>query len=65
MYVVVDIGCIECGEPSDVVAVFALEADADRFAGTYTDPGHRWGHPGWYGQHSVQVFKLPEVSDAA
>lgn len=56
-FVVVNIGCIECGVSSNIVGVFADEAEAERVAdacGTAYD----WREGG---QNSFRVFPLPEV----
>lgn len=58
-WLVFDIGCIECGEESRVVGVFAAEEKAKQAAEAYTDPESRWGRPEWHGEHSVAVFPLP------
>jgi len=54
MYVVVDIGCIECGEPTEVIGLYETYETAEeaRIArapqGTYFDGG----------QHAVQTFEV-------
>jgi hypothetical protein len=56
-WVVVNIGCIECGVSSDIVGVFDNEAEADRIAKVLDDKlDWREG-----GQNSFEVFPLPEV----
>lgn len=50
VYVVVDVGCIECGEPTSVKGVFLKPPDitlGEYFAG---------------GQHSVELFEV-EVTE--
>jgi hypothetical protein len=50
VFVVVDIGCIECGEPTDVLGIFKTEGEADA---AVQDPSYFNG-----GQHHVQVFEV-------
>lgn len=55
-YVVVNIGCLECGVSSNIVGVFSDEKEAERIARIcHTHYNWREG-----GQNSFQVFKLPE-----
>lgn len=57
-FLLMDIGCIECGESSTVVGVFDTEEAAQSARLAYLDPGTRWGKKGWIGQHSVEIFDL-------
>ena len=53
LFIVVDIGCIECGETSKVVGVFTSEDDAHALRDT-------WRKAGWRGgQHDYTVFVVP------
>lgn len=52
MFIVVDIGCIECGEGSRIVGVFALEEDAKTAASEAED----WQRDHWEGQHYFEIF---------
>ena len=58
MWILVNIGCIECGVSSEIVGVFTdkerAEAIAREFDETY---GWREG-----GQNSFQVFPMPETN---
>ena len=55
-YLVMNIGCIECGVSSNIVGLFADEARADAVAKACQDK-HDWRHGG---QNSYEVFELPE-----
>ncbi len=61
-FLVFDIGCIECGESSQPLALFESQDEALKFAEEYCDPKTYWGREEWHGQHSVQVFKLGKIS---
>lgn len=62
MYLVFDIGCIECGESSNVVGVYDTRVEADIVAEDWVSEDDYWGRPEWGGQHSVEVFELPPPS---
>lgn len=53
-YVVVDIGCIECGEKSYVLGVFDREEDAWSVANECELVQNK----NWEGQHSFEVFPV-------
>ena len=57
VFVAVDIGCIECGEDSNVLGIFATKAQADKVCDKARDDLKRW-----HGRHMFEVFeaKLPE-----
>ena len=57
-YLVMDIGCLECGEDSKIVGVFAEKWDAGLAQENYTDDESRWGRPEWHGQHSVEIHDI-------
>lgn len=62
-YVVVDIGCIECGESSNVVGIFDTIEQAEEAINQYitNEPdeiGFNWGRKEWHGQHSVEIFEV-------
>lgn len=57
MYIVVDIGCIECGVPSKIVGLFADKARADAVAAACEEK-YRWRE---HGQNNYEVFELPEA----
>lgn len=61
MWILVNIGCIECGVSSDVVGVFSDEARAKELAALLDDRmGWREG-----GQNAFEVFPMPEVNKIA
>jgi len=55
-YIVVNIGCIECGVSSDIVGVFANKERADAVASACDDK-YDWREGG---QNAFEVFELPE-----
>lgn len=59
MYIVINIGCIECGVSSNVVGVFAEEAKAQAVA-DFCDQKYAWRQDG---QNSFEVFPLPAPGD--
>lgn len=56
-WLVFDVGCIECGQDSEPVGLYATQEEADRVAKDYC-AGPRWGRPEWTGEHHVLVFDL-------
>lgn len=54
MWIVVEIGCIECGVPSNVVGVFPDKNAADSAARALTRSGPYRG-----GENRYDVFQLP------
>ena len=61
VFVAVDIGCIECGEDSNVLGIFATKEQADKVC----DKAREEQLKNWRGQHIFEVFesKLPEVGE--
>ena len=57
MWIVVNIGCIECGVSSKIVGVFSNEARASEIAAECKKT-HSWRD---YGQNEFGVFPLPEI----
>ena len=59
MFVAVDIGCIECGEDSNVLGIFTTKEQAETACGAASDKQVK----NWHGEHRFHVFeaKLPEV----
>lgn len=57
MWIVVNIGCIECGVSSNIVGVFTDEIRARELADTL-DETHNWRGGG---QNSFEVFPMPET----
>lgn len=56
-YVVIDIGCLECGESSNIVGAYSNKARADSIA-TRLNKNLSFTT----GQHAYEVFKLPELN---
>ena len=54
-WIVVNIGCIECGVSSKIVGVFTDEAQADDIAKTCRKT-HSWREGG---QNEFEVFQMP------
>lgn len=61
MWLVMNIGCIECGVSSAVVGVFADKAKADEIAAE-CDKKYEWREDG---QNAFEVFELPEAEQIA
>lgn len=57
MFIVVNIGCIECGVSSNIVGVFTTEAEAKAVA-ERCDDEFSWREGG---QNSFETFPVPEV----
>jgi hypothetical protein len=57
MWVVVNIGCIECGVSSGIVGVWSDKAEAERIAEACQHKYH-WRESG---QNRFEVFELPEA----
>lgn len=57
MFLVINIGCIECGVSSQVVGLFEYESDAIKIAEKANDK-YDWREGG---QNSFEVSPLPEV----
>lgn len=55
-YLVFDIGCIECGEPSGVVGLFDTAGEA-AIAAASASARHQ---ADWHGQHYFDVFDLSD-----
>lgn len=60
VFVAVDVGCIECGEDSNVIGIFATKAQAVKACDEAREQLENWR-----GQHMFEVFeaKLPEVGE--
>jgi hypothetical protein len=55
-WIVVNVGCIECGVSSNIVGVFTEQKRADEVAAQCNDK-HSWREGG---QNSFDVFPMPE-----
>ena len=55
-YVVVDIGCIECGEQSGVLGIFTDKKEAEKTAKKYKEKQAN----NWSGQHYFEIFEVKE-----
>jgi hypothetical protein len=57
-YIVVDIGCIECGESSDIIGVFDSREMAEWAVSD-------WEALGWRGgEHYYEIFDMPALNIA-
>ena len=59
-YILVDVGCIECGEPSNIIGTYQFKEHAIAVRDTYRIDGDSWGRPEWRGQHSLNIFEYSE-----
>ena len=57
-YIVVNIGCIECGVSSNIVGVFDDDIKANEIAAKLNDT-HEWREGG---QNAYEVFPMPELN---
>lgn len=62
-YLAFDIGCIECGEDSNVIGLYATRKKAEQAIEKYitNEPnefGTDWGRPEWRGQHICEIFEI-------
>lgn len=55
VYVAVDIGCIECGEPSAVLGVFGTEDAADAAVRVAWE---KWHDDAEAGTHNFEIFQI-------
>lgn len=53
VHVAVDIGCIECGEPSTVIGVYSDVAHAE----TALDAARDVQRKNWHGQHDFTIYE--------
>ncbi len=60
-FVLVDIGCIECGEDSRVVGLYESALVAESAWHLYRCETDKWGRPEWHGQHHHLVADLRTV----
>ena len=57
-WILVNIGCIECGVSTNIVGVFDDEEKAKELEGRLSD-SHGWREGG---QNSFEIFPMPEVN---
>lgn len=55
-YVVVDIGCIECGEESAILGIFNDKNKAEKVRKKYD----KIQEENWTGQHHFEIFEIKE-----
>lgn len=58
-YVALDIGCIECGEPSAVLGIFDNKKDAQKVCKKYESIQSEH----WYGQHYFEVQEVNKLNE--
>ena len=56
-FLAMDIGCIECGEDSEVIGIFDTEEPAKKAIEEWTDDS-MWGKEGRHGQHYEEIFEV-------
>ena len=56
-YVALDIGCIECGEPTEVLGIFTDEKIAEKVC----EKNEKRQEAHWRGQHNFGVWKISEL----
>ena len=61
LWVAVDVGCIECGEPSDVFGVFTSQEQAQATCDAWYAHDNGWRG----GQHSYQVIPVDALNKAS
>lgn len=57
-YVVVDIGCIECGESTNILGIFENEAKAGEILKDHEERQKEK----WSGQHAFEIFEIEELN---
>jgi hypothetical protein len=58
-YIVIDIGCLECGNPTDIEGIYATQAEAETTgaeARTKLDDGDTFGD--WHGDHKLVWYQI-------
>ncbi len=56
-YVLVDIGCIECGEESAVIGIYINKKKAQRIKREH----EKRQRENWCGQHYFEIFEIDEI----
>lgn len=59
LYVAVDIGCIECGEKSNVIGIFTSEEQAQKICSEYEKRQRKH----WSGDHYFEVFSISGIDE--
>lgn len=58
-WILVDIGCLECGEPSTVLGFYVSREQCESTWKDYSEqPDTRWGRHEWSGQHSCLIQEV-------
>ena len=57
-YVAVDIGCIECGEESDVLGIFTTKKQAQK----ELNKASKAQQINWTGQHHFKMFEVKKLN---
>jgi len=57
-YIVVDIGCLECGVPSDIVGVFDDKEKANKIVTEFNKIFGKYEG----GHHEFEVFEMPKLN---
>lgn len=58
-YVLVDIGCIECGEPSSVLGIYTDLTKAKEILKKCEE----YQNEHWHGQHSFEIFEVNKENE--
>jgi hypothetical protein len=58
-YVAVDVGCIECGEYSNVLGIFTTESKAQEVVDDHCNRQK----DNWCGEHSFKVFEVEQIDE--
>ena len=58
-YIVVDIGCIECGEPSCILGIFTDKEKAYKVRDKYKEIQSNY----WSGQHYFEVYEVSKENE--
>lgn len=59
MYIAFDVGCIECGEASGLIGVYASKEEAEAAA----DAARKEQHYDWHGEHYMFVVDTDNPAD--
>lgn len=56
VYVAMDIGCLECGESSDLLGIFTRKEEAEQVL----EIAKKKQEDDWHGEHSFELFEYVE-----